>query len=43
MAVRVQAEDFDAGLEIARLRKGNPKVGAIASFVGVVRDVNEGD
>jgi molybdopterin synthase catalytic subunit len=41
--VRVQREDFDAGREIARLRAGNPKIGAIASFIGVVRDVNEGD
>ncbi|HZP91300.1 MAG TPA: molybdopterin synthase catalytic subunit MoaE [Burkholderiales bacterium] len=43
MAVRVQTEDFDAGREIERLRHGNPKVGAVASFVGVVRDLNEGD
>jgi molybdopterin synthase catalytic subunit len=43
MSVRVQAEDFDVGAEIARMRRGNPKIGGIASFVGVVRDVNEGD
>ena len=43
MPVRIQAEDFDASREIARLREGNPQVGAIASFIGVVRDVNEGD
>ncbi|RPI43890.1 MAG: molybdopterin synthase catalytic subunit MoaE [Betaproteobacteria bacterium] len=43
MSVRVQTEDFDVGAEIARLRRGNPKVGAVASFVGVVRDINEGD
>ena len=43
MTVRVQTEDFDVGAEIARLRKGNPKVGAVASFVGIVRDVNDGD
>ncbi len=43
MAVLVQTEDFDAGVEIARLRRGNPKVGAVASFVGVVRDLNDGD
>jgi len=43
MGVRVQAEDFDVGTEIDRLRRGNPKVGAVASFVGVVRDLNEGD
>jgi molybdopterin synthase catalytic subunit len=43
MAVRVQREDFDAGVEIARLRAGNPKVGAVASFIGVARDLNDGD
>jgi molybdopterin synthase catalytic subunit len=42
MTVRVQHEDFDVGAEIARLRAGNPKIGAVASFVGVVRDLNEG-
>jgi molybdopterin synthase catalytic subunit len=41
--IRVQHEDFDAGREICRLRAGNPRIGAIASFIGVVRDVNEGD
>jgi molybdopterin synthase catalytic subunit len=43
MAVRIQTEDFDAGAEIAALRVGNPAVGAVASFVGVVRDRNDGD
>jgi molybdopterin synthase catalytic subunit len=43
MAVRIQTADFDAGAEIARLRAGNPAVGAVASFVGVVRDRNDGD
>ena len=42
MAVRVQTEDFDAGAEMAAMRRGNPKIGAMASFVGVVRDLNEG-
>lgn len=42
MAVRVQTEDFDAGREIAMLREGNPQVGAVAAFVGVVRDMNDG-
>jgi molybdopterin synthase catalytic subunit len=42
MTVRVQHEDFDVGVEIARLRAGNAKIGAVASFVGVVRDLNEG-
>lgn len=43
MNVRVQEQDFDISTEIAAMRQGNPKIGAIASFVGVVRDVNEGD
>ena len=43
MSVRVQTEAFDIGAEIARMRSGNRKIGAIASFVGVVRDVNDGD
>jgi molybdopterin synthase catalytic subunit len=42
MAVRVQTEDFDAGREIASLRKGDAQVGAVAAFVGVVRDMNDG-
>jgi molybdopterin synthase catalytic subunit len=41
--IRVQTEDFDAGAEMRRLREGQPRVGAIASFVGVCRDLNEGD
>lgn len=43
MNVRVQQQDFDISTEIAAMRSGNPKIGAIASFVGVVRDVNDGD
>jgi molybdopterin synthase catalytic subunit len=42
VTVRVQREDFDAGTEIARLRDADPRVGAVASFVGVARDRNEG-
>ena len=43
MSVRVQSEDFDVGREMDLLRADNPKIGAIASFVGVVRDMNEGE
>jgi molybdopterin synthase catalytic subunit len=43
MTVRIQTEDFDVGAETAAMRKDNPSIGAIASFVGVVRDMNEGD
>jgi molybdopterin synthase catalytic subunit len=42
MPVRVQTEDFDISREIAALRAANPKVGAVASFIGTVRDVNDG-
>jgi molybdopterin synthase catalytic subunit len=41
--VRVQTEDFDAGREMALLRQGNPQIGAVAAFVGVVRDMNDGN
>jgi len=41
MTVRVQTEDFDLGAEILHLRRVNPGIGAIASFVGLVRDLNE--
>lgn len=40
--VRVQTEDFDLGAELARLRAGQPGVGAVVSFVGTVRDMNDG-
>ena len=40
--VRIQAEDFDAGREIAALRQGNGGVGAIAAFIGTVRDRSAG-
>jgi molybdopterin synthase catalytic subunit len=43
MSVRIQSDDFDLGHEIAAMRKGNRSIGAVASFVGVVRDVNEGE
>ncbi len=42
MSVRVQREDFDLGAEVAALRAGRPGVGAVASFIGTVRDVSEG-
>ena len=42
MTVRVQSQDFQVGDEIARLRAGNPRVGAVVSFIGTVRDLNEG-
>lgn len=43
MPVRVQTEDFNLTTEIAQLRAGFPKIGAVVSFVGTVRDLNEGE
>lgn len=40
--VRVQAEDFDLSTEIARLRENDARVGAVVTFVGTVRDMNDG-
>jgi len=42
MAIRVQTEDFDLGSEVARLRAGDARVGAVVSFIGTVRDMNDG-
>jgi molybdopterin synthase catalytic subunit len=41
-SVRVQHEDFDVGRELEALARGRVDVGAIASFVGLVRDANDG-
>jgi molybdopterin synthase catalytic subunit len=40
--VRVQAGDFDLSTEIAALRQQDARVGAVVSFVGTVRDMNDG-
>jgi molybdopterin synthase catalytic subunit len=42
MTVRVQEADFDLGAELAALRAGDARVGALASFLGLVRDINDG-
>ena len=42
MPVRVQTEDFDLSTEVRQLRAGRPEVGAVATFIGTVRDINEG-
>ena len=41
MSVRVQQNDFDLGAEIAALRAGDARVGAVAVFVGTVRADND--
>ena len=41
--VSIQTADFDLSAEIAALRREDKGVGAVCSFVGTVRDRNEGD
>ncbi|MFZ6772162.1 molybdopterin synthase catalytic subunit MoaE [Undibacterium sp. SXout7W] len=42
MAIRVQTEDFDVGVEVTTMRLSDPAIGAVVSFVGQVRDINDG-
>ncbi|MBL8834129.1 MAG: molybdenum cofactor biosynthesis protein MoaE [Rhodospirillales bacterium] len=39
MAIRVQREDFDVGTELDALTRGRTDIGALTSFVGLVRDM----
>ncbi|WNW13554.1 molybdopterin synthase catalytic subunit MoaE [Pseudomonas sp. DTU_2021_1001937_2_SI_NGA_ILE_001] len=43
MVVRVQQAPFDAGAEVNALHAANRGVGAVVSFVGYVRDFNDGN
>ena len=40
--VRIQTEDFDLSAEVQALRHDDAGVGAVAAFVGTVRDASEG-
>jgi molybdopterin synthase catalytic subunit len=40
--VRIQTEDFDLSAEVTAMRAGDPSVGAVASFIGTVRDRSDG-
>jgi molybdopterin synthase catalytic subunit len=42
MPIRIQEQDFDISAELAALRKDDPRVGAVVSFLGTVRDLNDG-
>ena len=42
MPIRIQSADFDLSTEVAALRAKKPQVGAVVSFIGTVRDMNDG-
>ncbi len=42
MSIRIQEQDFDISAELAALRKGDARVGAVVTFLGTVRDMNDG-
>ncbi|MCG7972867.1 MAG: molybdenum cofactor biosynthesis protein MoaE, partial [Candidatus Thiodiazotropha taylori] len=41
--IRVDSEPFDPNLEVDLLRGEDPAIGAVVSFIGLMRDLNEGD
>lgn len=41
--ISVQTTDFDLGEEVRRLRQHNPAIGAVVAFIGLVRDLNDGN
>ncbi|TAL73851.1 MAG: molybdenum cofactor biosynthesis protein MoaE [Burkholderiaceae bacterium] len=41
--ISIQTSDFDLSVEIAALRAADKRVGAVCSFIGTVRDRNDGD
>lgn len=43
MSVRVQREDFDTAAELERLSRSNPRIGAVVTFTGLVREFAEGE
>ena len=42
LSVSIQTEDFDVSYELAQLRANDARIGAVCSFVGTVRERNEG-
>jgi molybdopterin synthase catalytic subunit len=40
--IRIQESDFDLSAEVKALRKADPRVGAVVTFLGTVRDMNDG-
>lgn len=42
-SVRVQTEPFEPAAEVEALRAGNPQIGAVVTFLGLMRDLNDGE
>jgi molybdopterin synthase catalytic subunit len=42
MPIRIQTQDFDLSAEVAQLRANDARVGAVVTFIGTVRDMNDG-
>ena len=42
-SVSVQSEPFDIAAEQDRLRAGKPRIGALVTFVGLMRDLSDGE
>lgn len=43
ISIKVQSEPFDPDAESRQVRAGNPSVGGVVTFLGLMRDLNEGD
>jgi molybdopterin synthase catalytic subunit len=43
ISITVQAEPFDPDAESRQVRVGNPRVGGVVTFLGLMRDLNEGN
>lgn len=41
--ISIQTEVFDSAREEQMLRRGNSRIGAVVSFLGLMRDINDGD
>ncbi len=41
--IELRAHPFDPESTLSAMRRGNPKIGAVVSFVGLMRDINDGD
>ncbi len=41
MSVRIQQADFDLAAELAAFARGDPRIGALVAFVGLVRDASD--